>query len=45
MMVKLVIDNNITVLTCYAPYVRLDNTVKVDFYDLLHSTVSKIEVT
>ena len=43
MMIKLAIDNKIiTVLSCYAPQVGLDNTIKDDFYDLLNSTVNKV---
>ena len=43
MMIKLAIDNNIiTVLSCYAPQVGLDNTIKDAFYDLLNSTVNKV---
>ena len=43
MMIKLAIDNDITtVLSCYAPQVALDNTIKDAFYDLLNSTVNKV---
>ena len=43
MMIKLATDNNIiTVLSCYAPQVGLDNTIKDAFYDLLNSTVNKV---
>ena len=43
MTIKLPIENNITtVLSCYAPQVGLDNTIKDAFYDLLYSTVNKV---
>ena len=43
MMIKLAIDNNIiTVLSCYAPQVGLENTIKNAFYDLLNSAVNKV---
>ena len=43
MMIKLAIANNIIkVLSCYAPQVGLDNTIKDAFYDLLNSTVKKV---
>ena len=41
MMIKLGIEKTITVLSCYAPQVGLDNTIKDAFYDLLYSTVNK----
>ena len=45
MMIKLVIENNIiTVLSCYAPQVGLENTIKDAFYDLLYSTFNKVWV-
>ena len=38
-MIKFAIDNNIiTLLSCYAAQVGLDNIVKDAFYDLLHRT-------
>ena len=43
MMIKLAIENSvITVLSCYAPQVGLDNTINDAFYDLLNSTVNKV---
>ena len=43
MMIKIAIENNIiTVLSCYALQVGLDNTIKDAFYDLLSSTVNKV---
>ena len=43
MMITLSIDNNIiTVLSCYTNQVGLDNTFKDAFYDILDSTVSKV---
>ena len=43
MMIKLAIENNIiTVLSCYAPQVGLDNTIKDAFYDLLYSAVNEV---
>ena len=39
-MIKLAIENNITVLLCYAPQVGLDNTIKDAFYDLFYCTVA-----
>ena len=43
MMIKFAIDNNIiTVLSCYAPQVGLDNTIKDAFYDLLNTAVNKV---
>ena len=45
MMIKLAIENNIiTVLSCYAPQVGLENTIKDAFYDLLYSTFNKVWV-
>ena len=35
MMIKLATDNKITVLSCYAPQVGLDNIIKDTFYDKL----------
>ena len=46
MMIKLAIENNIiTVLSCYALQVGLDNTTKDAFYDLLNSTVNNVSAT
>ena len=43
MMIKLAIENNIiTVLSCYARQVGLDNTIKDAFYDLLNGIVKKV---
>ena len=42
-MIKLDIDNKIiTVLSCYAPQVSLENIIKDIFYDPLHDTVRKV---
>ena len=42
-MIKLAIDNRIiTVLSCYAPQVGLDNIIKDTFYDQLQDTVRKV---
>ena len=44
MLIKFVIDNKIiTVLSCYAPEVGLNNVVKDTFYDQLQDTVRKVE--
>ena len=45
MMIKLAIENNITVLSCYAPQVGLDNTIKDAIYDLLNGTDNKVSAT
>ena len=43
MLIKLAIDKKIiTVLSCYAPQVGLDNIVKDTFYDQLHDTIRKV---
>ena len=43
MMIKIAIENSIiTVLSCYAPQVELDNTIKDAFYDILNSTVNNV---
>ena len=43
MMIKLAVDNMIvTVLSCYAPQVGLDNVVKDTFYDQLQNTVREV---
>ena len=43
MLIKLSIDKKIiTVLSCYAPQVGLDNIVKDNFYDQLHDTIRKV---
>ena len=42
-MIKLAIDNKIiTVLSCYAPQVGLDNIIKDTFYDQLQDTIRKV---
>ena len=42
-MIKLAINNKIiTVLSCYAPQVDLDNIIKDTFYDQLEDTVRKV---
>lgn len=41
-MIKLAIDNNITILSCYTPQVKLDNTFRDTFYDILDNTVNKV---
>ena len=43
MMIKLAIDNKIiTVLSCYALQVNLDDIIKDSFYDQLQDTVRKV---
>ena len=45
MMIKLAIDNKIiTVLSCYALQVNLDDIIKDSFYDQLQDTVRKVGV-
>ena len=43
MRIKIATENSIiTVLSCYAPQVELDNAIKDAFYDILNSTVNNV---